>query len=446
MSILPQYLRPEGLRLKKRLRSTSYLDALRGYAAWIVINFHINADPQVWIVRQPFFNVFYAGRAMVDIFFIISGYVLSHKMLRLMREREGDKLLQCLASSMFRRYLRLYCSAAVASLIAMVMVYLCMRPSGIEPRNSLSAQIWDWILDMGHFTNPFTYIPGWWHPDVTNSRYLDVLWTIPVEFRGSMILFIFCAACCKLSSKSRIRACWLLILLSYCWQVAYVALFLFGAFLAERSQDRAAAPIRIATPASSFSPPDVEEQHERQQILLQEDERTLSATMQTTSVRSYVLNSTLLAIGLFLCGQPNNVSITIDHGPEPWRFLSKFIPQFWDGGDLALEHFWLSIGACLIVYSLEACPLFQRPFNTGFSQYLGQLSFGIYVMHVPIRNSLYHALDAWDMNHLRNSAFGFLLIYVLYIMLVLWVADYFTRIDCKVIAFGRWVEEKCFCW
>lgn len=46
-----------------------------------------------------------AGRGMVDLFFEISGYVLSYRLLISMRNRSPSHLLDILASATFRRYL-----------------------------------------------------------------------------------------------------------------------------------------------------------------------------------------------------------------------------------------------------------------------------------------------------------------------------------------------------
>src|ERR1700760_339690 len=45
---------------------------------------------------------------MVAIFFVISGYVLSYRSLKLAREGKPIQLLDSLASSVFRRWLRLH--------------------------------------------------------------------------------------------------------------------------------------------------------------------------------------------------------------------------------------------------------------------------------------------------------------------------------------------------
>jgi peptidoglycan/LPS O-acetylase OafA/YrhL len=425
ISILPKYLQPGGLKAPKNIRSTAYLDALRGYAAWAVVNHHFYWDS--WFNQLPFINIVHKGRAMVDIFFIISGYVLSQKMLQLMREKKEQGLLQCLASSTFRRYIRLYFSAGVASFLSMLAVhFIPMKDPYMRPKSSFFAQLVDWMADMIHFGNPFASVPGYFYSGVLNSRYHPNLWTIPAEFRGSMVVFIFCAACCKLSTRDRQVACWILILLGYVWDAVYISLFMFGVFLADRSLTRSAPAVGSPTPAV-----------EQPRL---ENERTQQR--RTVRIRTYVIAGIALILGIYLCSQPEDLGLK---GPEPWPHLSKAIPSWWAKGWRGREHFWLSISAGLILFALEACPILQHPFNYGFSQYIGHLSFGIYVMHIMILHTLWDGpLTRFRQTFLGSSWWCYCMIYVPYFMTVMWAADYFIRLDRHVISIGRWLEKKTF--
>lgn len=97
-------------RLSKppRIHPTSYLDGLRGLAPFIVFAHHdtceyiypyvayhgVSADKVPSSPLQlPFVRVVYAGRPMVHIFFVISGFVLSKKPLGLARAHRYHGLL-----------------------------------------------------------------------------------------------------------------------------------------------------------------------------------------------------------------------------------------------------------------------------------------------------------------------------------------------------------------
>jgi peptidoglycan/LPS O-acetylase OafA/YrhL len=227
-------MRKGGLEPTKKAHITSYLDALRGWAAVIVFNHHYG---KIWILNHDFLRILVHGRAMVDVFFVISGYVLSYRMLKLMRTQQAVPLLDTVVSSVFRRWIRLYGSAAVASFILMLLVEFGWTYRSRRQKN-LALQLWDWGLDFGHFSNVFAHLDGYWSRNGLSNKYLDVLWTMPVEFRGSMALFTFCVGVCKLSTRNRMLLCWFLMLLAWYWAVVYVALFLGGLFLADLSFTR----------------------------------------------------------------------------------------------------------------------------------------------------------------------------------------------------------------
>ena len=239
ISLLPTYIQPTKTPAKTELRPTAYLDALRGYAALVVFFYHAFNLPSLWLFQQPLFFrvIFRGGPGMVSIFFVISGYVLSYRMLKMMHTKETTKMLDSLASSTFRRWGRLYGSTGVATFVAMVVTRMgYFRPHASERKETLLEQLDDWFRDWIVSSNPFANgIDGWIYPGVFRSRYLYQMWTIPVEYRGSIALFAFCAASCKLSTRSRWISLWLVVLLSYYWRSIYVAEFLIGMFIADLS-------------------------------------------------------------------------------------------------------------------------------------------------------------------------------------------------------------------
>lgn len=58
---------------------------------------------------------------MVAIFFVISGYVLSYRSLKLASEGKPIQLLDSLASSVFRRWLRLHLPVIASTFIAFIL-------------------------------------------------------------------------------------------------------------------------------------------------------------------------------------------------------------------------------------------------------------------------------------------------------------------------------------
>lgn len=423
LALLPRYMRKNGLQPTKKEHVTSYLDALRGWAAFFVLNHHHNPFIAVKFMKQPPFSLLTSGRGMVDVFFVISGYVLSYRMLKLIRTRQAAALLDAMASSVFRRYLRLFGSAAVASFIGMLTVWLGWKEPHLR-KPTLAAQLWDWAQDTIKFCDFLADdMPGYWYRGVHSSKYLDPLWTIPVEFKGSMWVFLFCIGSCKLSNKNRMIFCSFCILTCFIWLKTYAALFLGGCLLADLSFTR--FPERLPT-----SP-------------LPQDNRTITPVSQKLHPAKKVLFTMMCIVSLGLLAQPRT---NHKFSAWPWPTLQEWIPSSYRG-TRSQEHFWLSIGALMLVFSLDSYPTLQTPLKWRISRYLGDISFGIYVMHLLVVVTLWrHILNPWRVEYLGTAMWtnapNLLIVYAV----SFWAADLFIRIDDKVVTAGRWLQTKFFTW
>jgi peptidoglycan/LPS O-acetylase OafA/YrhL len=424
LALLPRYMQRNGLQPTKKEHVTSYLDALRGWAAFVVLNHHHNPYYATWLLEQPGFTIITAGRGMVDVFFVISGYVLSYRMLKLMRTQQAVGLLDALVSSVFRRYLRLFGSAAIASFVGMVLVVFGWKDQQFQ-KPTLIAQLWDWIKDFVNFNNFFADdIPGYWYSGVHSTKYLDPLWTIPVEFKGSMVLFLFCAASCKLSNRNRMLFCSLFILICYIWLKTYVALFLGGCLFADLSFTR--HPERV-------SPLDV----------LPQNNGTMEPITQHLHSAKKVMFSVMCATSIILLGMPRkNLQETF----WPWPMLDNWTPNSYreTGSE---EHFWLSIGALMLVFSLDCYPTLQTPLKWNISRYMGDLSFGIYVMHILVIMTLWvNILNPMRLAYLGNALWTHVPNLLIIYAAVFWAAELFIRVDDKVVTSGKWLQARFFTW
>lgn len=312
VALLPRYMQPGGLKLKKELHPTSYLDAVRGWAALAVFRYHGIAN-KTWILEQPPLRMVLNGRAMVDIFFVISGYVLTYRMVKMIRNRQTN-LLKALASSTFRRWWRLYVSTGFASGVTAVWTYWGWCQWQFR-KPTIWLQFIDWAWDFLAASNPFADIRGWWYGGVFRTKYLDQMWTIPVEFRGSLVVFWFCAASAYMSTRGRRSFCLAVITLFYFWGVIYGALFLWGMLIADFSFDR--HPERL----------------QRIQLPAQQEGNPSSTTKRGQSIYAKIGYVCMLLVAMFLLGQPAESFLI---GPFPWQYLSKVIP-WWYQTELA-EH------------------------------------------------------------------------------------------------------------
>jgi len=134
--LLPSFVIPSKGKIPRKLFATSYLDGLRGVAALFVVihhyalqytassrqGWHMGAQgTHNWFFQLPLVRVVHSGRFMVTIFFVISGYALSYRSLKLAREGEHEQLLDSLGSSVFRRWIRLHFPVIASTFIAFIL-------------------------------------------------------------------------------------------------------------------------------------------------------------------------------------------------------------------------------------------------------------------------------------------------------------------------------------
>jgi peptidoglycan/LPS O-acetylase OafA/YrhL len=426
-SALPNYCVPS--RISSAGNSpTAYLDALRGYAAFIVYIYHAHekTGAETWR-RYPFVATLFSGPGMVSVFFVISGYALGYSLLLNMHRKEGGRMLNSLASSTFRRYMRLYGSSSVALLIAFIVVRLRLY-NGVYGmgvyQNSFHSQLLHWLADVFTFCNPFARnVTDLKDESPLSSVYLPQMWTIPVEYRGSVFLFAFCTAICRLTPRARMLAMWLVVVASYCWQEVYIAEFTVGLFIAQLGICR--HPERVSV---------------LHHLPTANDEKP----RPSQSLISKLLHSGLFIVSLILLGQVDGGQANLLlWGRFPWEYLNKFIPFWWT--ELGRYVFWLGWGSFALVYSLEFYPALQRPLSSKVSRYLGDISFGLYAMHVPFGMGIAQLyLNPWRETHLGESNGAYIFIALIDTFIVITAADYFTKVDRVVVRGARQLQTKLF--
>ncbi|KIV88915.1 hypothetical protein PV10_08544 [Exophiala mesophila] len=412
-------------------RPTAYLDALRGYAAFVVYISHL------WYIfmqdtwrRYPFVSTLFSGVGSVSLFYIISGYALGHGLLLEMHRMDHARMLHRLASLSFRRYLRLYGSCVAAFIIAFFLVRLRIY-NGVDIKihqDSILAQLRHWFTDVFRFCNPFA--PG--INDIVfngsiGSDYLPQLWTIPVEFRGSLFLFFFCTAILRLTTRTRMILMWVVMIVSYCWQAVYIAEFTAGLFIAQLSICRNPQRLLLPTTTTTMTESSSERPARKKQ-----------------SWPAKILHFFLFIIGFILLGEVDFGRADLRlWGPFPWRYLNKVIPFWWI--DKAEYLFWLGIGGFMLVYALEFGSGLQKPLKWTVSRYLGDISFGLYAMHLPFGRGIKELyLDPWRESHLGDSYWAHAFVTIVITFIVITAADYFTRIDRFVIRSGKRLQGRMF--
>lgn len=169
-----------------KLSPTAYLDGMRGLAALVVYFCHYFyqaftiaegwgcGETNYHFLKLPFLRLWYQGPPAVCVFFVISGYALSYRPLKLVRNRAFADFSNTMSSLTFRRGVRLYLPTAISTLMIICLLrigaYEWTREFAgdkkymkniVEPHparmDSALAQFKDWAWHMFKFLHVF----GW---------------------------------------------------------------------------------------------------------------------------------------------------------------------------------------------------------------------------------------------------------------------------------------------
>ncbi|KAM0288010.1 hypothetical protein ACHAQH_000078 [Verticillium albo-atrum] len=370
MSLLPSFLFDNNRADHKGLRihATSYLDGLRGLASLVVAICHYTEDNHEYFIpawglnekpsaalQLPFIRIVYSGRPMVHIFFIISGIVLSYKPVRAIHTHDVERCHSILASSAFRRPIRLFGPCIVSTFMILALSYVGYL---YDPLPTLSEQFADWGNALFHgITWP-------WSWDLDLAPAYDIhLWTIPIEFIHSMLLFmvmLLLSPMCRM-----IRLSGLLFIMLYCLACGRWAAFEFlGGYLITELHILQAA---------------------QQPILSKTPEFVLRKRTSVSSYLKKIFYAALLVAWWFIAGWPNEnavrtpgIMFLVDRTPEPFASL--------DVDGLGHQKFWFCLSAMGLTWTVSQVGVFQRVLEGAFAQHLGRMSYALYIVHGPILN------------------------------------------------------------
>jgi len=331
-----------------------HLDGLRGIAAFVVIISHgllafdsaLATGAQensvtswdIWLSGAPFL-IPVAGNLSVCLFFAMSGFVLIGVF---------DTTPLGFVPLLAKRYVRLAIPTTCACLFACLLLscgWMANHQVSIITRST-----W-WLGGQYHQSASFinAFQEGSWdtffHASNISKTYDSSLWTMRLEFIGSVGILLICFAVKRVADANDAR------------RLIYAAVFsmLYGIFAESYLGLFAAGALCRQVLASDWRP-----------------YRNRPA-----------LPLAICVIGLFLGTMPVSLA--------KWPIFLVFP----DPGALAWmpfpvtgAWFWHTIGAIMILVGLQLSPLLQGVLKSPICQWLGSISFPLYLIHIPILMTL----------------------------------------------------------
>jgi peptidoglycan/LPS O-acetylase OafA/YrhL len=428
----------------RKLSRTAYLDGLRGFSAFMVYWLHhqlwAHEDSQMnnafengfgwnghhYFAALPGVRIFFSGgHFAVTVFFVISGYVLSVKPLSLIHAGEFAMLGENVGSALFRRWLRLFLPVIATTFIFMTLLHLFdIKTSIVDKAPTYREEAWNWYKEFNNFAFVFRSGGEPWF------SYNFHAWSIPTEFRGSILIYTSLMAFSRCTRNARLL-CQLGLISYFIWIADgwFCALFSSGMLLCD-----------IDLLAASDNLP-------RFFYALEPYKQTVFYCMFTASI--------------YLGGVPSrDADISKLHGSYGWKYLSYLKPQaMWD-----YKWFFLIWASSFLVSSVPRIPWLKAFFETHFCQYLGRISFAFYLVHGPVlwlvADRLYAAVG-WSREwHRANTPSwvncfplsksgplglepSFLVLHLVVLPLTLWLAEIVTRVfDDPSNNVSRWLYNK----
>ncbi|KIW14723.1 hypothetical protein PV08_07507 [Exophiala spinifera] len=395
----------------------SSLDGLRGIACLLVFNFHWAYDNgygyrtygmastvNLWW-ELPWVTWTYAGKSMVYVFFVISGYVLSYKPLTQIHQNRGTVATACystLASSAFRRGIRLFLPTMVDTVITALLLrtpivlpsiytflstknnrsYLDIWMGPKRPEDSFWQEIRTALLTCWGYVD--SSIVPWNEREIDVRKYDDVHWTIPVEFKCSMLLFTLLLSTTHIRTGYRLAIHCLACLYTFTNNRPALFCFFAGMVLAEIDIVGKASDTEVSPSTSHLlGPMDLESAGGEDVDLEKEYMRwTSSLPVPRSKAATTTAWLTTFIFGIYL----NIASMKPDAEPSAGYsvVVSRIVASLCGNSDPVEAT--RCLGAILVTWTVANTTdtVIGSVFASPLAQWLGRISFGIYLTHLDV--------------------------------------------------------------
>ncbi|KAJ8116653.1 hypothetical protein OPT61_g1973 [Boeremia exigua] len=351
-----------------------WLDGLRGVAAVIVVWFHMTAgklatpyqsfwDSPASENRHLFqiapFRIIFSGSGMVDVFFVISGYSISIGLIRLRNEGSLMRFYQRLASSVVRRMFRLCFPVAVMMLASHVLYYAALYTIAFKDGTGCPGAE-PWGSPVPHIQCLVRSFIGIVNADnIQNLTLNDHFWTIPVEIRGSMKVYLILLGLSNARETARKMIIGLLCVRAWWNGTPEFLAFFAGVLFAELN----ASVMLKQSEIHEHIPP--------YHHIDQESSISKIKLNRLSDVGKYLV----FLVSIYLVCLPIRIQPdgTIDANfPPDWFFLNFIPPLSWWVTETTMRT-WHTFGAILVVGGLHVLSRLCAPFETRAAQFLGEM-------------------------------------------------------------------------
>lgn len=330
-----------GFGALKSTAKITYLDGLRGLAALSVIFSHVflwfnpylhrgavanqtAGEFSQWLFNSPF-TFFYRGNAAVWLFFALSGFVLTYSLLK---RKDSIESLRTAAS---KRYFRL----GIPVFFSVLIGYLLMKLGVFQAKELGATASFNLAYTYGGDLWGMLKQAIWGSMLLGQGSYNYVLWTISIEFYGSMLVFAVIAL-----FGGNVQVLRLVSVLMFCFFIvsferlySSMALFSVGMFLATfKIRERSGIGLVICSLVS-------------------------------------------LVIGLYLFGY--------HPGSDAYTYLVKFagVYKAHIPSNLNWPVFYPQVGAIFVLLCVLISAKIFKILDYSFFQWLGKISFSLYLLH-----------------------------------------------------------------
>lgn len=376
-----------------------FVEGLRGFAALIVIFQHLvlmyyptlytgnpasahfyNTEFESTIAISPL-NIFYNGNFAVCLFFVLSGFVLSYRYFK-----SND--LHVLVDYSIKRYFRLLIPVTFSILFVIIILQIFKTDLLLLNEKTMSGP---WLT--GLFSDQPNVMDVIYNIFIdvfinSNNKYNPVLWTMGVEFLGSLLLFASLFLVHYVKRKSL-----LLMIITLCLLLSryyFYAAFLAGALIC----------INYLNPSKAKGSP-------------------------------LLVNSILIVAGIYFASYPT-----------AWQFIEHSIYAPLSVLKIGIMDLSLVTGSVLIILAISRSVSLQKLFSFGVFRFLGKISFSSYLIHlvilVTLSNRLFMYFEPQMKYHYAFMISAVISISVIFILS--WIV--YKLIDQKAVILSNQISKK----